>query len=84
VEGCLHLVANGQGTSAVGQVPIPAGVTTLSVVCPAATAASTILLTPLGDPGVRLWIHSRGPGSFTISASGPVSAQTDLQFLVIN
>jgi hypothetical protein len=84
VDGCLQLAPNSSGTSAVGQVTIPAGALTLSVVCPAATAGSTILLTPLGDPGVRLWIHARGPEYFIISASGPVSAQTDIQYLVIN
>lgn len=70
--------------SAAGEVTLPAGATTQTVSAAAATAQSQVLLTPLQDPGARLWISGRAAGGFTISASQPVPAAVTIQYLVIN
>lgn len=79
VQGSVQI----QG-SAAGSVTLPSGATTATVSATAATAQSLVLLTPLQDPGARLWISGRTAGSFTISASQPVSASLTIQYLVIN
>lgn len=70
--------------SAAGSVTLSAGATTATVSAAAATAQSLVLLTPLQDPGARLWISGRTSGGFTISASQPVPAPVTIQYLVIN
>jgi hypothetical protein len=63
---------------------MPAGSTSLVVATGAATASSTVLITPKNDPGVRLWVSAIAPGSFTISASGPMAGTATIQYLCIN
>jgi hypothetical protein len=85
VRGLLLLKpSDGGGSSPVGQATMPAGSTSLVVATGAATASSTVLITPTNDPGVRLWVSAVAPGSFTISASGPLAAATTVQYLCIN
>lgn len=79
VQGRLQIQGN-----AVGQATMAAGSSTLTVSAPAATAASTIILTPLGDPGARLWISARAAGSFTIRASAALPSAVAIQYLIIN
>ena len=79
VRGSVQIL----GSSA-GSVTLPAGATTQTVTAAVATAQSLVLLTPLQDPGARLWISGRAAGSFTISASGPMPAPVTIQYLVIN
>ncbi len=70
--------------STVGQATLPRNSVVLTVHNAAATATSTILLMPLGDPHGTLWISARGMGAFTISASGRRSAGVKVQYLIIN
>jgi hypothetical protein len=85
VHGLVLLkAADGGGDSPVGQTNMAAGSTSQAVSSGAATASSIVLLTPLSDPGVRLFISARAAGSFTIGASAPLPAATAIQFLVIN
>jgi hypothetical protein len=79
VQGRLEVSA-----PAVGVITAQGGETSLHVHNPATTAGSTILLTPLGNPGAFLWINARALGSFTIGASQPLPAGLSIQFLVIN
>jgi hypothetical protein len=60
------------------------GETSLQVHSTAATAQSTILLTPLSNPGALLWISSRTAGTFTIAASQPLPSNLMIQYLIIN
>jgi hypothetical protein len=69
---------------AIGQATLAAGATSLTVTTSAATASSTILLTPLGNPGGWLWVSARAAGSFTISVSGRAPAAVAVQYLIIN
>lgn len=79
VEGLLQVAG-----SAVGQVTLAAGTSSLTVSAPAATAASLVLLTPLGNPRVPLWISARAAGSFTIAAGRPVPTAVTIQYLIVN
>lgn len=79
VEGLVQVVGH-----AVGQVTMAAGASSLAVSTPAATAASLVLLTPLGNPGTPLWISARAAGSFTIAAGRPLPAAVTIQYIVLN
>ncbi len=79
VDGTLQVVGR-----AIGQATLAAGATSLTVSTSAATANSTILLTPLGNPGGWLWISARAAGSFTIQVSGRAPAAVPVQYLIIN
>lgn len=72
-----------QGNS-VGSVTMAAGKKTLTVNNAAATANSLILLTPLNNPQVFLWIGARKAGSFTIDASKALPTHVTIMFLIIN
>ncbi|HEV2583917.1 MAG TPA: hypothetical protein VGT44_23890 [Ktedonobacteraceae bacterium] len=79
VEGLLEV-----SEPAIGAITAHGGETSLQVQNPAATTKSTILLTPLGNPGAFLWINTRAAGSFTIGASQPLPGGLVIQFLIIN
>jgi len=69
--------------AAVGQTILAAHTTAVTITTVAATPTSLVLLTPLSDPGTRLWV-SRASGSFTIHASTPPSSSVSLTYVVIN
>ena len=80
------LVVNGsmqvQGNS-IGQATLPGGATSVTVNTPAATTASNIILTPLGNPGGQLWVE-RAAGSFTILTSAAPANDVPVTYLIIN
>jgi len=77
-EGLLQVTG-----AAVGQATLAAHTSAVTVTTVAATPTSLILLTPLSDPGTRLWV-SRAAGSFTIHASTPPASSVSLAYLVVN
>jgi len=79
VEGRLEV-----GDPAIGAVTAAGGETSLQVHSAAATDKSTILLTPLSNPGAFLWINARAAGVFTIGASQPLPRGLIIQYLIIN
>ena len=79
VEGQVQIAS-----PAVGQVQTKGGEKVLQVVAEAATEQSTILLTPLSNPGAFLWIAERRPKAFVIEASQPLPPQLSIQYLIIN
>jgi hypothetical protein len=68
---------------AVGQVTLPKGSTSVSVSSSAATPTSNVLLTPLSNPEVMLWV-TRAAGSFTINAFPAPRDEVNIAFLIIN
>lgn len=69
---------------AVGTVTAQAGQTSLPVQSTAVTPQSIIPLTPLGDPGARLWIDPLAAGMFIIHASQTLPGRLVIHYLIIN
>ena len=71
---------------AIGEVCLPEGEQTLTVLAAAAGPESLILLIPLDDPGeaVRIWVRARSAAKFVIGASDPPRSAITLQYVIIN